>query len=177
MIKNGGKELANWGILGILVVLHFVINRQIISDLLLIVGLIIGFAMAELDHWLYALMCNPQEVACLRVRGEIQAFRLKNAWEMLQQTKAERTKLPVRNALTGLIVAGLGVWLVTSSGSLLAAGIVFGLNIKLLTDFLTDPDYNKWYWLVARPITPLENRFVKWAWAGLTVIQLMGIIR
>lgn len=173
MPQNRLKNVIRLGIFVVLVILHFVFHRQILADILLVIGLAIGFVMPELDHWLYALMCNPQELACLRVKSEIQAWRLVGAWKMLQETKGERTKLPVHNALTGLIVALMGVWLVTSLGNILAAGLALGLSVNLLSDFWFDADHSKWYWLIARPITATEDKIVKWVWTGLVVAQLL----
>jgi len=177
MPQSKTKNLVRLGILGGLVVMRIVLHGELLQNLVLVIGLGIGFLMTELDHWLYALMCNPQELACLRVKSEIKAWRLRSAWAMLQETKGERTKLPVHNALTGLIVVVMGVWLVTSIGNLLAQGLVFGLTINLLTDFWFDADHTRWYWLIARPITPTEDKIVKWVWTGLALICFIYLLR
>lgn len=183
MPQSNSKNVIRVGILVGLIAIRFVLGFRnttlvnlLVQNGILILGLIIGFALTELDHWLYALMCNPQELACMRVKGEIQAGRWRSAWTMLQQTKAERTKLPVHNAITGLIVAIMGVWLVTSLGNLLAEGLVFGLSLNLLSDFWWDADHTKWYWIIARPITATEDQIVKWVWTGLVVIMLLFMI-
>ena len=183
MPLSSTKNVIRLGIFIGLIVIRIVLGIRnttlanlLLQNLVLTIGLGIGFVMPELDHWLYALMCNPQELACMRVKGEMAAGRFRSAWTMLQETKGERTKLPVHNALTGLIVAVMGLWLVTSLGNLLAEGLVFGLSINLLSDYWWDADHAKWYWLIARPITATEDKIVKWVWTGLVVIQLLVML-
>lgn len=177
MPQGKTKNVVRLGIFVGMIVIRIVLHGLFWQDLILVIGFAIGFMMTELDHWLYALMCNPQELACLRVKSEIKAWRLRSAWAMLKQTESERTKLPIHNALTGLIVAVMGVWLVTSIGNLLAQGLVFGLTVNLLTDFWFDVDHTKWYWLIARPITSTEDKIVKWVWTGLAIVCSIFLLR
>jgi hypothetical protein len=93
---------------------------------LMVFGWGIGWLLAEVDHLFYTTVCNPQELTCQRVRKEIWANNFTKAWRMLLDTKDERQKLPVRNILTLAIVAVLGIWIITSSESWLACGVVFG---------------------------------------------------
>lgn len=127
-------------------------------DLNLIAGWIIGWFLAEADHFVYATMCNPQELTCQRVRAEMDKKNWKNAWRMLQDTKFERNKLPIRNVLTLISMTGVGIWVVSSSGSLLASGLVFGFCIRLFSELVTDTGFKKWYWIFAREFSLSEHR-------------------
>ncbi len=148
-----------------------------VGNILLAVGWVIGYYLADVDHLFYALVCNPQELSCQRVRYEIEKRDWKNAWRMLKETAHERTRLPVHNVLTGLIVAVMGIWTVTSSGSLLASGVVVGLSLRLLIEFWQTADYASWYWLFARQFDTSQHRLVRGFWTGLVVVQGLILLR
>lgn len=148
-----------------------------VGNVLFVVGWGLGHLLADLDHLFYAYACNPQELSCLRVKNEIANKRWRSAWAMLQATSGERKQLPVHNVLTGLIVAMLGIWTVTSSGSLIASGAVLGLGVRLILDFWQTDDYHKWYWIFAREFSPRENTIVRWVWAALLLVAVIGLIR
>ncbi len=154
-----------------------VIGRTWWLDVSLLVGWVLGWALAEADHLIYATMCNPQELTCQRVKAEIDKRQWGKAWQMLQETKLERTRLPVRNILTGFVMTGVGIWIVTSSGSLLASGIVFGFGIRLFSEILFDADYKKWYWVFAREFTDTEHRSLMAAWAAGLAWQWLALMR
>jgi len=147
-------------------------------DLLLVAGWFIGYIiLAEADHIFYALMCNPHELTCSRVRAEVDKKNWKLAWRMLQETKPERNRLPIRNMLSVIVLAGLGLWVVSSSGSGLAVGAVLGLGVRLFKEALVEPDYKRWYWIFAREFSPQEHRGLMLAWGaalGLQLIMLLG---
>ena len=150
-----------------------------IENALLIAGWLVGYALAEADHLFYVAMCNPQELTCQRVRHEILETRnWRNAWGILQSTKGERTRLPIRNILTALIVAVLGMWVVSSVGSMLASGVVVGLGVRLFTEFLSSAEDKKnWFWVFAREFSIGEVRVIGGVWGLLLVISLIGLVR
>lgn len=144
---------------------------------LLGIGLIIGYFLAELDHVFYAFVCNPHELTCQRVKSHISQNNWKAAWFLLQETMGERTNLSIHNVVTGLLLAVLGIWIVSSSGSLLASGAIVGLGFRLLTQLIWEKNYNKWYWLFKRKFSNVENRTVQIVWAALLLLQLSSLIR
>ncbi|KKU28753.1 MAG: hypothetical protein UX80_C0024G0024 [Candidatus Amesbacteria bacterium GW2011_GWA2_47_11b] len=142
----------------------------------LAVGWIIGYALAEADHLFYVAVCNPQELTCQRVRQELGARSWKSAWELLRRTAGERTRLPIHNVLTGLIVAVLGWWVVNSVGSMLAAGVVVGLGVRLFTEFLAG-NKKSWFWVFAREFSVGEVWVVGGVWGVLQLISVVGLVR
>lgn len=165
------------GIIVLVVGLRLVIRQDWISNLLLVLGWGVGYILAGADHWLYVAVCNPQELSCQRIRHEINQKNWRNAWGLLQSTTAERTNLPVHNILTAFVVATLGIWMVTSSGSPVAVGIVLGLQIKLLSEFMMDGNANRWFWMFSREFSAKEHQIAKVVWSILLLIQLVVIVR
>jgi hypothetical protein len=175
-----------WRVIPILTVLVARVIQQVRGDILLralwvdislLAGWLIGWILAEADHLMYATVCNPQELTCQRVKSEIEKRDWKKMWKLLQETKSERTKLPVRNVLTGFVITGLGLWVVTSSGSPLAAGVVFGFGVRLFSEILADADYKKWYWVFARDFGQSEHRGLLMAWAAGLIWQWLILLR
>lgn len=178
-----------WGILGfmawiarisaivVIVGMRLLFKHDWLGSAFLAVGWMIGYVLAEADHLFYIAMCNPQELTCQRVRHEVlETKNWRGAWGILQSTKGERTKLPVHNVLTAVIVAVLGIWVVSSAGSLLASGVVVGLGVRLFTEFLSG-DKNKWFWVFAREFSVEEIRAIGGVWGLLLVISLVGLMR
>lgn len=174
-----------WGVLGLVLVVRIIreylgvgfggINYM--GSLLLAVGWGIGYWLADIDHLFYALVCNPQELSCMRVKQLLVNRSWSAAWKMLKETQGERIRMPIHNTLTGLIMTVMAIWTVTSSGSLLASGVAVGLSVRLLIEFWRAADYTKWYWLIARPIVAGENKIVKWVWTGLTILCCIFLLR
>lgn len=156
----------------LIVGVRLLFRQDIVSNIWLVGGWIIGYILAGADHLLYAVVCNPQELTCQKIKQHIARSAWHEAWKVLKETEHERTRLPISNMLTGLIVAVLGVWVVTSSGSLLASGVVVGLEIKLYTDFILDSDKKKWYWMFAK-----EVEILGMIWGLLLLIQLISLVR
>lgn len=167
------KESLLWIIRWSALVLVVLASRSFVLG----IGWILGYLLAELDHVLYAFVCNPHELTCQRVKSHVNQKNWKAAWMLLQETIKERTQLSIHNVVTGLILAILGIWVVSSSGSLLASGAVLGLGIRLLTQLIWETDYHKWYWLFRRKFSPVENRIVQIVWSALLLLQLSSLIR
>ncbi len=146
------------------------------ENLWLVAGGVVGGALAEADHLFYIAVCNPQELTCQRVRQELGARNWRSAWDLLRRTAGERTKLPIHNILTGLVVAVLGLWVVSSAGSLLASGVVVGLGVRLFTEFLSG-DKKNWFWVFAREFSVGEIRVIGGIWGLLLLISLIGLVR
>lgn len=175
--KIDSGVLLRLGVGLVIIALSFFLKRNWLGSLLLGLGWIIGDLMSEIDQLFYVAMCNPQELTCQRIRSEVSHRNFKNAWGLLNETRFERNRLPVHNVLTGVVVALMGLWFVSSSGGVLAIGVVAGLSVKLLVEFWQAKDWHKWYWLFAREFAESEHKAVKYVWTGLVVLQLVGLLR
>lgn len=163
-------------IVAIVVGVRLLTRQDWLGDLWLVVGLGVGYLLAEADHMFYVAMCNPQELSCQRVRQEVERHNWKNAWGILKETRGERTRLPIHNIVTGVIVAGLGTWAGLSGVNLLGMGVVSGLALRLVTDFWQERDKQKWMWIFAREFSKGEINIIGGIWTGLVVVQLVMIM-
>lgn len=145
-------------------------------DFSLIVGWILGWLMADIDNVYFALTCSSDDEMCQRVKREIDLKHWKSAWNLLESNKLERKKMPVRNAITGLLVAGLGIWVATSSASYFALGMVMGLSVRMFTEIIRDENYDNWYSLFSRKFTLGEHRGVLAVWFGALVFLGIRVV-
>lgn len=143
----------------------------------LVVGWGIGYVLTEIDDLFYAYICNPGDETCQRVKTHIAAADWRRARDLLVTTRGERQNLPIHNILTGLVVAAVGVWVVSSSGSLIASGAVLGLSVRLFIGALVEKNYQKWYWMFAREFGVAEHRVILGIWGVLLVLQAVGLVR
>jgi len=153
--------------------------RQVewVGNGMLVLGWVIGYMLTEIDDLFYAYICNPEDGTCQRVKTHIAAADWRRARDVLVATRGERQNLPIHNILTGLVVAAVGVWVVTSSGSLIASGAVLGLTTRLFIGALMEKNYQKWYWMFAREFTATEHKTVMAVWGLLLGLQIVGLIR
>lgn len=174
--KINSGVLLRFGVGLAIVALGFFLKRNWLGSVLLGVGWIIGDVLSEIDQLFYVVMCNPQELTCQRIRSEVSHRNFKNAWGLLNETRFERNRLPIHNVLTGVVVAVMGVWIVSSAGSILASGVVVGLGVKLFVEFLFG-DKKNWFWIFAREFSIGEVRVVGGVWGLLLLISLIGLVR
>lgn len=112
------------------------------------------------------------------VSGGVAGYWLVDIYDRLcVYFKLGDTKHAVHNVLTGLVIAVLGIWTVTSSGNVLASGVVLGLSVRLWIGFLMDKNYQRWYWMFAREFGLVEHRIVVGVWGALLLWQVFGLIR
>jgi len=148
------------------------------ANLQLVIGWVIGWALADIDHVFYAVTCDPKEETCQRVKREIDLRRWKGAWKILEMTASERVKMPIRNMVTLTIIGVMGLWIATSTASITAAGLVFGLGVRLTIEmWQLKRKYQDWYWLFKREFVWVEHRIISLIITGMIVYQGIGIIR
>lgn len=163
--------LINFGILGLVVLIKIFSGKFGVDSILLSVGWGMGFVLADLDHLLYILVTNAHELTSLRIKLMFKSRDWKAVWKEIEDTKPERVQMAVHNVVTGLVLSGVGLWMITSSGSLLASGLVVSLGIKLFIEFVTDHNPHKWYWLLPAPMR------LKEIWGAMLALQLLLLVR
>lgn len=111
-------------------------------------GGLIGSIVPELDNLIYVFFISPQELTSQRVIFFLKKGSLMSAIKLLIETRYERNNLIFHSLHFILVSFILLFWLITSSGSLLAQGIMFAVLIHLLVNELIKRRYSIWYVLV-----------------------------
>ncbi len=98
----------------------------------LYVGGLFGLLMPNLDHLLHIFVFKPQELTSQRVSQLVQNRNYKEAIMLLNDTKSERKDLIFHTVLFQIIFTVLTFWVVSSSGSLFARGLVLSYYLCLV---------------------------------------------
>lgn len=94
-------------------------------------GLVGVFIMPNLDHFLYIFFFKPQELTSQRVLALLHSKQYKETLQLMYDTGDERKDLIFHTILFQIIFVVLTFWVVSSSGSLFARGLVLGYFLNL----------------------------------------------
>ncbi len=137
-----------------------------LSLVLLWAGGLAGFFLVDLDHWLYLLVAQPQELTSLRVKKLLMEKKYKEAFVLVSFTTGERVKLSLHNALAQIILLVFGFFVLTSTQNLFGSGLVLGISLHLLQEemraLLVGQDEQlrqKLWWPVKINITDDQQRY------------------
>ena len=123
--------------------------------------------------WLdYAWLITGWILGWLLVEANKYAVNIKGVEAFL--TEWERA---IRNVVTGLVLAILGVWVASSSNSLLAGGLVFGMGMRLWSEYFYSGEWKKWYWIIAREISETEHKIFTAVWGFILLIEWLILVR
>lgn len=117
----------------------------------LYIGGLVGLFMSNLDHLLHIFVFKPQELTSQRVVQLFHNKQYKEALILLYDTREERTDLIFHTLLFQIIFTVLTFWVVSSSGSLFAKGLVLSYLLSLvifnLKKYIAKTD-NNFIWMV-----------------------------
>lgn len=102
------------------------------------VGGLLGTILPDLDHFIYALFLDPQELTAQRVGHLLRGRNIKRVITLLYETRYERKSLVFHTFIFQLIFVILAFLILTSSTSILARGVVLAFLIHLSVDQLAD---------------------------------------
>lgn len=98
----------------------------------LYVGGLVGMVFSYIDHVLHVFVYNPQELTSIRVQTLVKQKQYKEALLLLYNTNDERKNLIFHTVLFQIIFAILTFWVVSSSGSIFARGLVLGYYLSFV---------------------------------------------
>lgn len=110
---------------------------------ILLLGVLIGYVVPELDSLIYVFFANPQELTSQRVIYFLKKGSFFNTFRLLRETKSERKNVIFHSNVFMVVILILGFWLMTSSASYLGKGIVWGMVAHLIIDQLVLRLYHK----------------------------------
>jgi hypothetical protein len=98
------------------------------------IGGVIGTLLPDIDHLLYVYYLKPQETTSQKVTEMISQGDTRQGLNILASTQNERKGLIFHSAHFQLIFIAFAVLILTSTGSLLARGVVVAFLLHLLVD-------------------------------------------
>jgi hypothetical protein len=140
------------------------------------IGGIIGTILPDLDHLVYIYFLHPQELTSQRVMYLTQERNVWKVFQILAETRQERTKLIFHTAYFQAILLALTFLVVSSSASLFGAGLVLAFSMHLLVDQLVDyldmNSLSNWFRQIPFSLTK-EQSLIYW-FATSFLVLLMG---
>jgi hypothetical protein len=141
-------------------------------------GGIVGTFLPDIDHLIYVLFLNPQELTSQRIGFLWNRKEYKRMVELLYETRSERRGLVFHTIFFQVIFLVLTFWIMTSSSSLFGKGLVLSFALHLSIDQLVDLTEMKVLsnWTKDLPINlDLKNSKIYWL-AGILLVFAMGIL-
>jgi len=131
----------------------------------LFLGGFLGVFLIEIDHFLYVLLSNPHELTGQRVKRLLEQKSFKQVISLVFNTYEERKRLAFHNALFQIILYGLCLFTITSTGNLFGSGLLMTMSLMILKDEITDwlkdkeQSLNQWlFWPIKQEISLQQQR-------------------
>lgn len=138
----------------------------------------VGVFMPDLDHLLYVLFLDPQDLTSQRVASLWEKREYKRIVELLYETRSERRVLAFHTILFQVIFLVLTFWIMSSSASLFGKGLVLSFALHLSVDQIVDLTdmKNLSNWTKSLPINlDLKKSKIYWL-AGVLLVSAMGLL-
>lgn len=139
-------------------------------------GGIIGTILPDIDHLVYVLFLEPQDLNSQRISFKISKREIIDAFRLMAETRKERKNLIFHTTLFQVIFVILSFWIITSSGSIFGRGLVLGFLLHLLIDQLVDlqDTGNLTNWL--KQVTLDKNQMLFYIGVNLVIILIFGFL-
>lgn len=103
-----------------------------------VLGGIFGTLLPDVDHLIYVYFLRPQDLTSQRVAYLNEERKFTKAVEILADTRYERSMTIFHSVIFQVVILVLTIFVVTSSTSLFAIGIVTAFSLHLLVDQVID---------------------------------------
>lgn len=101
-------------------------------------GGVFGTLLPDIDHLIYVFFLSPQELTSQRVNFLLGRREIKRLIELLYETRTERRGLVFHTIFFQLIFLALTFFIMTSSVSIFAKGLVLAFALHLSVDQIID---------------------------------------
>ena len=142
--------------------------------LVLWLGGVIGTLLPDIDHLIYAYILKPKEADSMKASTLISQKEYTKSWDLLVETQGNKSDLLFHSAFFQLLFILIAFLIVTSSGSLLAKGLVLAFLLHLLIDQVTDlaekKNIDRWFEGFPIVLSGIQKR---WYLAGNIIILVV----
>lgn len=135
------------------------------------ISLLIQFA----DRLFYVYYVKPDAPLSVAVKRFIDKRQFRLAYIAFKHRGYEQEHLALQSALFMAAWVVIALYVITSSGSMLAAGLVLGLGLQLIyrmiADYREPKKLKAWlFWQIKRPVSDKEMRVVVWSFGTAFVL-------
>lgn len=134
-----------------------------------VLGMILAGLLVLADRWLYLWWLKPFEQLSIQFQYWWQRHEFLAAGRLLIERRAEQTKLVLSSLGFACLWPLLTIYVLTSTGSVTAAGIVMALGFRLawavVADWRQPTILSRWFcWQIKRSVSLLELRVMAGAY-------------
>ncbi len=101
-------------------------------------GGILGTLLPDVDHLIYVYLLRPSDATSEKVTALLANRQVFKSWDILASTRRERKDLLLHTAHFQILFAIFALFIITSTGSMLARGLVLAFMLHLLIDQVID---------------------------------------
>jgi hypothetical protein len=146
-----------------------------------VLGLIIGFFIILIDRVTHAFYLYPESEFNQIIHQLIKQKKYFRALTILLTADDLQPKLLTRSALFLGVYIALTIFVLTSTGSTLGIGLVFGLGLRLTLDmFRYRPDptafHEQYLWQIKRKFSHSEVNQIVWGFSAFFVVISLLVI-
>ncbi len=147
-----------------------------------VMGMVLAECLWWMDRLLYVWWLKPFEQLSIQVQYWWQRRDFNAVIKLLRERGGEQTRLIFRSVGFAFVWLFLVIYVLTSTGSVTAVGMVMGLGLWLTWDIVTDwkqpARLGKWFcWQIKRSMSEKEIRIVSTfylaAWVGVNVLLFL----
>lgn len=139
---------------------------------LFISGGLLGIFLLDMDYLIFAFYTRPEDPLSIAARKCLAEKNYRELRRILGEIRENREELVLHGAFFGLILIVVVLFAVTSSGSVLGAGLALAILLGYLLDAAGLRQKNPLrlnkilFWQIRRAVTPLEQNYFLLAVAG-----------
>jgi hypothetical protein len=150
--------------------------------LLWFVGGLLSFLFGYVDRMLYVYVTRPEESLSLAVQHLIKARHYQAALRLLRHRGYEQRRLMGKSVVFMAAFIPFGFYVLTSTGSLLAIGLLLGIGLHLLIDIgrlRTNREalVQQLFWPIKRTISEIELKSVVGIYILVFLLFSVSMIR
>jgi len=155
--------------------------QALMGMVLFLLGGVLGMVFGLADRLIFVYFSRPEDDLSVKVRGLIKQKRYQEGLNLLLERKHEQVQLAMNNVLFLGAWVVLALFLMTSSLSLLAQGLILGVGLNLvlgIKEDWSDKEYlmGKLFWPIKRKVSEDELKVVVGVFGGFFVlVSLMAL--
>jgi len=152
-----------------------------LSVILMWVGGVVGMLFEWVDRITYVYFTKPHEQLSFQVKSLMSQKRYREALLLIDYRKHEQKHLTVRSLLFVLVWILAAFFVLTSTGSAFASGMVMAIGLSILIDMIKDwhniGELKKWlFWQIKNNFSDKETRGVVVGFGVIFVLLSLAML-
>jgi hypothetical protein len=174
--------MSRWLAYGIYVLVLALLRWQWdVTLVFLVVGVFMGWGMIYVDRLIQAFLVRPHEHLSEYVKHKLREHQFWEVVQLLRERGDEQRRLVMRSVIFMAAWIPVAIFVLTSTGSMLAVGLVMGMGLYLLVEVWRD--WSNWerlrewlFWPISRRVSEREIKGVVLVYTLAFVGLSLGLV-